>query len=220
MSLLMDMTLRNYCEVLGSSKPAPGGGSAAALSGVLGASLTMMVVNLSAGKKNYEDLDGSIKTRFMNEFENVKAVQKKLIEFVDEDTKAFTGFMEAMKLPKDTEEQKKVRRRKMQEASLYALQIPLRTAESCFELLENQRTIAEYGNKNAISDVGVGAIFALSGLESAILNVHINLPGIEDEAVRAEVYEKCKKLSAEGRKLHDEVLDMVNIRMGKIKRDN
>lgn len=214
MSLLMDMTLRNYCDVLASSEPAPGGGSTAALSGVFGAALTIMVVNLSAGKKTYEGLDENIKAQFMRESGNIKAVQKELTELVDEDTKAFNRFMEAMKLPKDTEEQKQVRRDKMQEASLYALQVPLKTAESCFALLKNQGTIARYGNKNAVSDVGVGALLALSGLEGAVLNVNINLPGIADEIVRTESYERCRKLSIEGRKLHDEVLDIVNSRIG------
>ncbi|MEA4847075.1 MAG: cyclodeaminase/cyclohydrolase family protein [Clostridiaceae bacterium] len=214
MSLLMDMTLRKYIDVLASSEPAPGGGSTAALSGALGAALTMMVVNLSVGKKNYESLDENIKAEFMKEAGNVKAIQEELSGLVDEDTKAFSKFMEAMKLPKDTVEQKQLRGGKMQEASLYALDVPLKTAESCFALLNNQKSIARYGNKNAVSDVGVGALLALSGLEGAILNVNINLPGIADEAVRSEAYDKCRRFSAEGRKLHDEILDIVNLRIG------
>ncbi len=214
MSLLMDMTLRNYSDLLASSEPAPGGGSTAALSGVLASSLTMMVVNLSLGKKSYEALDDEIKAQFMKEADNIKLLQAELTGLVDEDTKAFNKFMEAMKLPKDTDEQKQVRSEKMQEASLYALQVPLKTAESCFELLKNQLTIAKYGNKNAVSDVGVGALLALSGLEGAILNVNINLPGISDEAVRTEAHEKCMRLSAEGRRLQKETLDVVNSRIG------
>ena len=214
MSLLMDMTLRDYSDVLASSEPAPGGGSTAALSGVLGAALTMMVVNLSVGKKNYESLNEKIKAKFMEEAENVKALQKELSGLVDEDTKAFNKFMEAVKLPKDTEEQNQLRAEKMQEASLYALQVPMKTAECCFRLLENQGNIARYGNRNAVSDVGVGALLTLSGLEGAILNVNINLSGIEDEAVRSEAYDKCRRLSAEGRKLHSEILDIVNLRIG------
>jgi formiminotetrahydrofolate cyclodeaminase len=128
----------------------------------------MMVVNLSIGKKSYEGLDEHIKETFMKEFDNVKVLQKELTGLVDEDTKAFNKFMEAMKLPKDTEEQKKVRGEKMQEASLYALHVPLKTAESCYNLLKNQACIAKYGNKNAVSDVGVGALLALSGLEGAM----------------------------------------------------
>ena len=124
MSLLMDMTLRDYSDVLASSEPAPGGGSTAALSGVLGAALTMMVVNLSVGKKNYESLDEKIKSEFIKEAENVKALQKELSGLVDEDTKAFNKFMEAVKLPKDTEEQKQLRAGKMQEAFCRRAQAP------------------------------------------------------------------------------------------------
>lgn len=210
----MDMTLRDYSDVLASSEPAPGGGSTAALSGVLGAALTMMVVNLSLGKKSYEALDEQIKEQFMKEAGNTKLLQAELTGFVDEDTKAFNKFMEAMKLPKDTEEQKQVRSGKLQEASLYALQVPLKTAESCFELLKNQLTIAKYGNKNAISDVGVGALLALSGLEGAILNVSINLPGISDETVRTEAHDKCRRMAEAGRRLQRETLDVVSSRIG------
>jgi len=210
----MDMTLRSYSDLLASSEPAPGGGSTAALSGVLGAALTMMVVNLSLGKKSYEALDEQIKEQFMKEAGNIKLLQAELAGLVDEDTKAFNKFMEAMKLPKDTEEQKQVRSGKLQEASLYALQVPLKTAESCFELLKNQLTIAKYGNKNAVSDAGVGALMALSGLEGAILNVNINLPGISDEAVRTEAQDKCRKLTEAGRKLQRETLDAVSSRIG------
>lgn len=210
----MDMNLRDYCDILASSEPAPGGGSTAALSGVLGASLIMMVVNLTLGKKTFESLDEHIKVRFMEDFQNIKAIQEELIELVDEDTKAFNRFMEVMKLPKNTEEQQNVRREKMQEAGLYALQVPLKVAENCFDLLKNQGVIARYGNKNAISDVGVGVLLALSGLEGAILNVNINLPGIKDEAYKQETYDRCRILSFEGRKLHDEIRDIVNSRIG------
>lgn len=214
MSLLMDMTLRTYSDVLASNEPAPGGGSTAALSGLMGASLTMMVVNLSVGKKSYEALDEAIKQRFMQDFQKVEAIKKELTELVDEDTAAFNKFMEAMKLPKDTDEQKKVREEKMQQASIYALQIPLKTAEKCLEILRNQETIATYGNKNAVSDVGVGALMALAGLEGAVLNVKINLPGISDEGIKSDATEKYQQYVEEGTKLHKNIMEIVNKRIG------
>lgn len=214
MSLLMDKSLRDYCDILASSEPAPGGGSTAALAGVLGAALTLMVVNLSTGKKLYEALDEKIKSEFQKEAGKINELKAELTGLVDEDTKAFNKFMEAMKLPKDTEEQKQFRGVRMQEASLYALEVPLKTAESCFEILKNQKTIARFGNKNAVSDVGVGALMALTGLKGAVLNVNINLPGIASAEVRTSADEKCRKLIAEGNKLHEEILDIVNSRIG------
>lgn len=214
MGLLMDMTLEKYSDVLASNEPAPGGGSTAALSGLMGASLTMMVVNLSVGKKSYEALDEAIKQRFMADFHRVEGLKKELVHLVDEDTVAFNKFMEAMKLPKDTDEQKKIREEKMQKASIYALEVPLKTAEKCLQILQNQETIAVYGNKNAVSDVGVGALMTLSGLEGAVLNVKINLPGITDENIKNESTAKYEKLLADGARLQKNIMEIVNKRIG------
>lgn len=214
MSLLMEMTLEKYSDVLASNEPAPGGGSTAALSGLMAAALTMMVVNLSVGKKSYEALDEAIKQKFIEDFHNVEGLKKELSQLVDEDTAAFNKFMEAMKLPKDTEEQKKVREEKMQKASIYALEIPLKTAEKCLGILQNQEVIATYGNKNAISDVGVGALMALAGLEGAVLNVKINIPGIMDERIKNTASVKVEKLLTEGARLQKNIMEIVNKRIG------
>lgn len=214
MSLLMDMTIEKYSDVLASNEPAPGGGSTAALSGLMGASLTMMVVNLSIGKKSFEALDEVIKQKFIEDFNRVKDLKKELSQLVDEDTLAFNKFLEAMKLPKDTEEQKQIREEKMQKASIYALQIPLKTAEKCLEILQNQEVIAAYGNKNAVSDVGVGALMALAGLEGAVLNVKINIAGITDDSIKNEATDKYAKLLKDGAKLEKNIMEIVNKRIG------
>lgn len=214
MSLLMEMTLEKYSDVLASNEPAPGGGSTAALSGLMASALTMMVVNLSVGKKSYEALDEAIKQKFIEDFHNVEGLKKELSQLVDEDTAAFNKFMEAMKMPKDTEEQKKVREEKMQKASIYALEIPLKTAEKCLGILQNQEVIATYGNKNAISDVGVGALMALAGLEGAVLNVKINIPGIMDERIKNTASVKVEKLLTEGARLQKNIMEIVNKRIG------
>lgn len=214
MSLLMDMTIRKYSDVLASNEPAPGGGSTAALSGLMGSCLTMMVVNLSIGKKSYEALDEAVKQRFVKDFERLQGIKEELTRLVDEDTAAFNKFMEVMKLPKDTEEQKQAREQKLQQASIYALQVPLKTADKCLEILQNQEIIASYGNKNAVSDVGVGALMALAGLEGAVLNVKINLPGIKDEKIKNDAAERCAKLLEEGAKLQKSIIEIVNKRIG------
>lgn len=211
---LMEMTLRQYNELLGSKEPAPGGGSTAALTGVLAASLTMMVVSLSQGKKSFEALDKGIKRVFMEESKNIEKLREELSALTEEDTKAFNKFMEAIKLPKDMEEEKAIRNKKLQEASIYALQVPLTTGEKCYLILKNQKTIAVYGNKNAVSDVGVGSLLALAGLEGALLNVNINLPSIEDEKIKNEAMQKSRKILEEGRRLHKEIMEIVNSRIG------
>ena len=215
MSLLKDKTIKDFSDVLASSEPTPGGGSTAALSGLLAASLTMMVFNLSVGKKSYEALDEAVKAEMTADFEAVKNLQKDLLDLTDEDTKAFNSFMQTMKLPKITEEEKLKRSESMQAASEYALAIPLTVAEKCLYILKHQAVIAEYGNKNALSDVGVGALMALSGLEGAALNVKINLPGIMNEALKQDARTKIKAYSEEAARLSSETLKIVNRRIEK-----
>lgn len=211
---LIDMSLRQYNEFLGSEQPAPGGGSTAALAGVLAASLTMMVVSLSIGKKSFESLDENIKLNFMEEYKNIKSIRKDLYQLTDDDTRAFNRFMEAIRMPKDTEESIKIRNEKIEEASIYALNIPLATAGKCYSILLNQKYIALYGNKNAVSDVGVGCLLALAGLEGALLNVNINLPTIKDETIKNNASDKSKELLGEAKALHKEIMSIVNNRIG------
>ncbi len=214
MSLLIDKTIKDFSNLLASSEPAPGGGSTAALSGLFGASLSMMVVNLSVGKKAYEALEVGIKEEIKQSFDKIAALNNELMGLVDEDTKAFNAFMEAMRLPKETEQEKAARTEAIQKAGLYTLEVPLKVAEKCLQILRNQRIIVEYGNKNALSDVGVGALLAQAGLEGAILNVKINLPGISDAAVKSDAQEKIKSLLEEGQDLKARIIETVNKRIG------
>ena len=213
MSLLIDKTIADYNNILASNEPAPGGGSTAALSGALGASLTMMVVNLSIGKKSYEALEKNIKNDITKNFKVIKSLNSELMQLVDEDTNAFNLFMAAMKMPKETEKEKEERADAMQEANKYALEVPLLAAEKCFLILKHQSVIAKYGNKNAVSDVGVGALLSFAGLEGAVLNVKINLPGIKESNGKKVVLEKIECYLTEGRKLKDEILGIVNKRI-------
>ncbi|MDP4109275.1 MAG: cyclodeaminase/cyclohydrolase family protein [Bacillota bacterium] len=214
MDSLMDKSLKDFNSLLKSSEPAPGGGSAAALSGMLGAALTMMVFNLSVNKKAYEALDNKIKQDMAENFEAIVALNSDLACLADEDTKAFNKFMEAMKLPKETDEQKKLREEALQKAGRYALEVPLATAEKCLRILKNQAAIGKYGNKNAVSDIGVGALMALAGLEGAVLNVKINLPGIKDESLKKQTERLIEAYTREGAGLKDEIMRIVNGRIG------
>ena len=122
--------------------------------------------------------------------------------------------MEAMRLPKETEQEQAARAEAIQKASLYTLEVPLKVAEKCLQILRNQRMIVEYGNKNALSDVGVGALLAQAGLEGAILNVKINLPGISDAAVKSDAEAKMKNFLEEGQDLKARIIETVNQRIG------
>ncbi|MGI5922086.1 MAG: cyclodeaminase/cyclohydrolase family protein [Syntrophomonadaceae bacterium] len=215
MSLLMDTTLKGFNNLLASSTPAPGGGSVAALAGVLGSALTVMVVELSTGKKSYQVLDDHIKEKIAADYTAVKLLNTELAQLVDEDTKAFNQVMEAMRLPKTSEEERAKRTKKLENANLCALKVPLEVAGKCLSVLRHQINIAQYGNKNAVSDIGVGALLAFAGVEGAALNVKINLSGITDQSVKKDALQKISSFMAEGEKIKSQIIAIVNNRIEK-----
>lgn len=178
--MFIEKSLKEYIDSVASKEPTPGGGSVAALAGSLGAALTAMVGCLTIGRKIYEELDEEVKEVMDKNFKELYNSIERLNGIVDEDTKAFDKVMEALKMPKETEEEKKARSEAIQEGYKVALEVPLRCAEECYQVLKLSRVFADHGNVNAITDVGVGALLAAAAVESAILNVKINLKSIKD----------------------------------------
>jgi len=213
MNLLIDKKVKDFCDMLASKEPAPGGGSAAALSGVLGASLTMMVGNLTFGKKAYDSLEPEIREQFERDHGTIETVRMELMKLIDEDTQAFNLYMEAVRMPKDTRAEKEAREKAMERASLHTLEVPMKVAQNCLMILKHQLIFVLYGNKNAVSDIGVGALLAFAGVEGAALNVKINLPGIGDETVKNDVREKIEDCLNEARILETKIQAMVNNRL-------
>lgn len=212
--MLIDNSLKDYIAQVASKEPTPGGGSVAALAGGLGAALTAMVGNLTIGRKIYIELNDEIKKEMDNCFEELNKSIERLNKIVDEDTRAFDKVMEALKMPKETEEEKKARSEAIQEGYKVAMEVPLRCAEECYNVLKLQRVFANYGNVNAITDVGVGTLLAATGLEGAILNVKINLKSIKDIDYKNMMEEKINTLMSEGMKLKEESLKIVYERLG------
>jgi len=200
--MLTKMTVEAFVEELASSSPAPGGGSVSALNGSLAAGLLSMVAKLTIGKKGYEEVTEDMKRLE----EKATGYKTELTKLVDEDTEAFNQVMAAFKMPKDTDEQVAKRKEAIQEAYKAAVRVPLRVAEVCYEVLKMCPEAAAKGNKNAASDIGVAACAAWCGLEGALLNVKINLPGIKDEAFVKDVESKISDMPASGGKYRDEVL--------------
>lgn len=188
--MLTNLSISDFLSKLGSNEPAPGGGSAAALAGAMGANLLTMVCALTRGKKGYEE--------YAEECEHglaeVGKVAGRLRELVDEDTAAFNELMAAFKLPKGDVEAKRARSEAIQAATRQATETPLEVAELCRETLRLTPRLAAIGNKNAISDIGVGALLLTGALNGALLNVEINLPGLKDDAYVAKVRERCDYL--------------------------
>jgi formiminotetrahydrofolate cyclodeaminase len=170
-------------EDLASSSPTPGGGSVAALSGALGASLVSMVCNLTVGKKKYVDVEDEMRA-VLSESE---ALRLELAQLVHEDANAFDGVMAAMKLPKDTDEEEEARSVALQTALVDAASVPMAVMGKAVHVIELAQRVADKGNKNAVSDAGVAALMGRAAAQAARLNVLINLGGIRREEHRAFV---------------------------------
>ena len=206
---LASMKINTFLSELSSNSPAPGGGSVAALSGGLSASLTSMVCNLTIGKENYANVQNEIKkTLFQSE-----KLRKKLTELIDEDSNAFNNVMKAFKLPKETEEQKKIRNKAIQESYKRAAQVPLDTARICLQVLDAATKVAKIGNVKSITDVAVSAIMARCGVESAVLNIKINLNSIKDEDFVKKINNELENIKKNVLDKTQEILKIVNIKM-------
>ena len=187
------MKVEAFVDEVASESPAPGGGSVAALAGSLGVALATMVCNLTVGKKGYESAWSELSAAAVRG-QRVKDI---LVRAVDEDTSAFNDLMEAMKLPKATEEQKASRDKATQEGYKKAALVPLETAETCLEGLELCVVAAEKGNANSATDAGAGALMARAGVESAVLNVLVNAGSIADEPFVADMKAKARARAIE-----------------------
>ncbi|MBL0060101.1 MAG: cyclodeaminase/cyclohydrolase family protein [bacterium] len=173
-------------EQLAAKSPAPGGGSAAALSGAIGAALLVMVCEFTIGKKGFEAV-GEDLTAIKYSLDELRI---KLLTQVDEDTWAFSRFRVASKLPDSTPEEKARKSNEVAETSAQTIEVPRQTMLQCADALSKAHTIVMKGNPNTVSDAATGAEMLLAGLEGAANNVLINLLGRTDEeakSLRAEV---------------------------------
>ena len=202
---LASSTITGFLSELASSSPAPGGGSVAALSGACGAGLISMVCNLTIGKKQYVDVEEEI-TQVLKKSE---ATRKKLIDLIDEDTSAFNDVMRAFKLPKDTDNQKKQRSEAIQKGYKKAALVPLETAQTCEQLLDLANIVAQKGNQNSITDAGVAALMASSGIHSAVFNVKINLGSIKDKDFVHTIEQELSELISTAENKKNDIIKIV-----------
>jgi glutamate formiminotransferase/formiminotetrahydrofolate cyclodeaminase len=198
---LMSMVSWDFVDEVSRDSPAPGGGSIAALAGALGAALSSMVCNLTFTKEGYEEVKEEMEQTAIK----AQEIKDKLSIAVDEDTLAFNELFAAFGMPKDTEEQKKARDEAVQEGYKKAAAVPLQTAKLCFEALKLCHTAANHGNKASITDAGVGAWMARTGIIGAIYNVKINLVDIKDEEFNKEMRSELDQLINESKTILEEV---------------
>lgn len=207
---LVNLTCRGFAEETSRESAAPGGGSISAYMGSLGAALGAMVANLSSHKRGW---DGRC-PEFSVWAEKGEDLMYQLLHLVDEDTCAFNKIMDAMSMPKKSDEEKAARAAAMEAATLYATQVPLRTMKTSYEVFDLVEEMAKEGNPNSVSDAGVGALAARSAVLGAFLNVKINAAGLKDRAVADELVAQATKIADEAILRETQIIKIVNEKIG------
>jgi methenyltetrahydrofolate cyclohydrolase len=207
---LSDLSIRELTSRLASREPIPGGGSAAALAGAVGASLVSMVVELSLGRPDAAEHEEALREAG----ESAGQRRSALLDLAEEDAAAYASVVRARGLPKETEADRERRARALRTAMVEAARVPLRTAELAAEVLELARTVAMIGNRNAVSDAGVAAQLAAASVRGALLNVRINLPHLPaDEPLRDSAPADIARLEGLATEREREALEAVGTRI-------
>ena len=207
---LVDLDLRSFMETVASESPAPGGGSVSAYIGALGVALGTMVANLSSHKKGWDERwkefsDWAVKG---------KEIQNRLLDLVDRDTAAYIKLIEANRLPKNTDEEQKIRHNAVIEAYRNAISVPYIVMETAFEGFKVVRQMVEKGNPASVTDAAVGGIAILSCIRGAFLNVRINAKGMEDDSFVKDVIKKGKDLEKEAFNEERSIMEIVDRLIG------
>ncbi|MBQ4012896.1 MAG: glutamate formimidoyltransferase [Bacteroidales bacterium] len=203
---LVRMSAEGFARETASESPAPGGGSISAYMGALSAALGTMVANLSAHKRGWDDRW----KEFSDVAEKGQALMQELLDLVDEDTAAFDRIMACFGMPKGTEEEKATRAAALEEATLYAASVPLKTMEASLKALPLALEMARKGNPASASDAGVAALAARAACRGAELNVRINASGLKDMAPARPLIERAAQILKEAEALEAQVLEVVN----------
>lgn len=207
---LVDLSVEDFLNIVDSKSPAPGGGSVSALVSTLGCTLGRMVAHLTFDKKKYKELPLDEQENFTKSFEELEKYRYLLEELIDKDTEAYNLVMAAYKLPKETEEEKLLRKETIEKNLKLAIDTPMSICQISEKALILLKNILKNGNKNAITDLGVAAILLYSGIEGGVLNVKVNLGGLSDEIFKKETLEELDRVIKKSRIERDEIMEVVN----------
>jgi formiminotetrahydrofolate cyclodeaminase len=208
--MITQASVAKFLDDLASGAPTPGGGSAAAIMGAMGAALVSMVCNVSIGKKGLEAVEPEMKTLR----ERSEELRARLLEMVAEDIAAFDGLMAAYRLPKASEIDKSRRTEAIQTSLRAATETPLDCARACAEVIDLAQRAGEAGYSGVISDAGVGVLAAYAALRSAALNVYINAPALKDKEFARQVTTEMDELLEASAQRSEAVYALVRGRLG------
>jgi len=207
---LISMSLSDFADETASESPAPGGGSISAYVGALGVSLATMVANLSSHKPGWDERW----KEFSDWADKGQQIKQQLMLLVDADTKAFNKIMEAFGLPKGTDEEKLFRKKAVQDATRFAIEIPYQVMQVSYKSMEIMKAMADFGNPNSVSDAGVGALCARAAVMGAFMNVRINAASCDDKPFVDDMIKKGTEIQENAIKTETQILEIVNKKIG------
>ncbi|RLD40933.1 MAG: glutamate formimidoyltransferase [Bacteroidetes bacterium] len=206
---LVDMNLSEFVIETASESPAPGGGSIAAYMGAMGSALGTMVANLSSHKRGWDERW----EEFSDWADKGKSYHDQLLKMVDEDTNAFNKIMDAFGLSKKSDADKVARTQAIQDATIYATEVPLKVMQLCFDSMDVMKEMAEIGNPNSVSDAGVGALAAMAGVRGAYLNVKINAAGLKNREIAEKLLGEAANIENRAAFTEKEILAIVESKL-------
>ena len=204
--MLVDLKVTDFLNKVAGSDPVPGGGSVAALNGAIASALTAMVAGLTIGKKGYEDT-----AEIMKHIQTLALTQKTgFVVDIDRDSEAYNKVFDCFKLPKSTDEEKKIRTAAIQEATKFAALVPMQVARNAYELMGIIADVAKLGNRNAVTDACVAMMSARSAVLGALMNVRINLGSLKDRTFVEQLQSEADELERKACTKEKELLDAIN----------
>ncbi len=204
---MKNLSVVDFTKKTASNDPVPGGGSIAALAGALSAALSEMVASLTESSKKYEE----VKDEMSSIKEKANLLSMSLLDDIEKDSNAFAQVMDAYKMPKETDEDKKHRSSAIQNALKLAAEVPLSVAMKSYDIMDFSKAVVTKGNKNAVTDGMVSAMMARTAVLSALLNVKINLSSIKDEDYVTAMNQKVSELQKKAIQKEQEILSSVNL---------
>ena len=202
------LSFEDLASALASDAPTPGGGTAAALAGAMGAALAEMVAGLTLSKEKYADVHDAVRPIAGA----ARRTRAELLRLADKDSESYDRVLAARRLPKGSDDEREERSRSISAANRHAAEVPMQTAREAARLLAKIPTLAVKGNPNAASDAGAAALLLAAAVEGALLNVAINLEGAGDPAFADELRSESSKLGVEAAATRDDVLALIRAR--------
>lgn len=205
--LLQEQSIKDFVALTASDAPVPGGGSVAALCAAISSALTQMVAGLTVGKKGYE----SAQEKMSDIIREMPKYQKEFLEGIDRDSEAFDLVMNAFRMPKTTDEEKAIRRAKINEATKCAAEVPMNLARKAVRLLPVCEYVAQNGNKNALSDIAVATMMLRTATRGALYNVRINLASLPDSEYKTQTTDEVLKIEKEIEQREKKILASISL---------